>query len=81
MSTNDPREVTSTTSQGKPDGGFFGLLHAVALIAMVVGATCSLIFMLHAGQQTPRLLLVPFTIWVLSPFVALLWANTVRKMR
>jgi hypothetical protein len=35
--------------------------------------------MLRAGQRTPRLLLVLFTIWVLSPFAALLWANIVSK--
>jgi hypothetical protein len=35
--------------------------------------------MFRAGERTPRLLLVLFTIWVLSPFVALLWANMVSK--
>jgi hypothetical protein len=33
--------------------------------------------MFAAGQDSPRLLLVLFTIWVLSPFVALLWATLV----
>jgi hypothetical protein len=33
--------------------------------------------MFAAGQDTPRLLLVLFTVWVLSPFVALLWATLV----
>ena len=54
-------------------------LRAVALIAGVAGATGSLGFMLRAGQRTPRLLLLLFTIWVLSPFVALVWANMVSK--
>jgi hypothetical protein len=79
MSNNDPSERTSKTSQGSPEGGLLGLLHAVALIALVVGATGSLVFMFRAGQHTPRLLLVLFTIWVLSPFAALLWANIVSK--
>ena len=69
----------SINSPGEPEGGFLGLLRAVALVALVVGATGSLGFMFRAGQHTPRLLLVLFTIWVLSPFVALLWANMVSK--
>jgi hypothetical protein len=36
--------------------------------------------MLRAGQRTPRFLLVLFTIWVLSPFVALAWANVVSTL-
>src|SRR5689334_18971804 len=79
MSNNDPIEITSKTSQGRPESGFLSLLRAAALIALVVGATGSLVFMFRAGQHTPRLLLILFTIWVLSPFVALLWANTVSK--
>jgi len=35
--------------------------------------------MLRAGAHTPRLLLVLFFFWVLSPFVALAWANVVSK--
>ena len=79
MSINGPNEITSKASRGRPEGGFLGLLRAVALIAPVVGATGSLGFMFRAGQHTPRLLLVLFTIWVLSPFAALLWANIVSK--
>src|ERR1700737_5546045 len=66
-------------SQGGPDGGFLGILRAMALIATVTGAGGSLGLMLRAGQRTPRLLLVLFIIWVLSPFVALAWANLVSK--
>lgn len=58
---------------------FLRLSRAVALIAVVVGAVGSLGLLLRAGQRTPRLLLVLFTIWVLSPFVALAWANIVSK--
>ena len=79
MSNNDSSEITSKASQGRPESGFLSLLRAAALIALVVGATGSLVFMFRAGQHTPRLLLILFTIWVLSPFVALLWANTVSK--
>ena len=79
MNNNDSNEVTSKTSQGKPAGRFPGILRVVSLIALVVGAAGSLVFMFRAGQHTPRLLLFLFTIWVLSPFAALLWANMVSK--
>ena len=35
--------------------------------------------MLRAGRSTPSLLLVAFVVWVLSPFVALAWANMVSQ--
>jgi len=79
MSNNDPSEMNTRKSPRKTEGGFLGILRAVALIALIVGAAGSLVFMFRAGQQTPRFLLVLFTIWVLSPFAALLWANTVSK--
>ena len=68
---NDPTKE----SQGKPER----ILRAAALIAVVIGATGSLIFMLRAGQRTPLFLLILFIIWVLSPFAGLLWANIVSK--
>jgi hypothetical protein len=65
--------------QGRPDG-FLGLLRAVALVAVVAGAVGSVVFMLRVGHRNPsRLLLVLFTVWVLSPFVALVWATMVSK--
>jgi hypothetical protein len=79
MSIDGPDEITSEASWGRPDGGFLGLLRAVSLVAVVAGAVGSVGLMLRAGQRTPRLLLVLFTIWVLSPVVALLWANMVSK--
>ena len=54
-------------------------MRAVALIALGVGAVGSLGLMLRADQHTPRLLLVLFFFWVLSPFVALAWANVLSK--
>ena len=50
-------------------------MRAVARGAVVVGAAGSLGFMLRAGRSTPRLLLVGFVFWVLSPFVVLAWAD------
>jgi hypothetical protein len=77
MSTDGPGETTAEASQGRSDGGSLGLLRSLSLVAVVAGAVGSVGFMLRAGQRTPRLLLVLFTIWVLSPFAALLWANIV----
>jgi hypothetical protein len=79
MSNKGSDEITSKTSQEKPKGKSLRLLRAAALVALVVGAAGSLGFMFRAGQHTPRLLLILFTIWVLSPFVVLLWAITVSK--
>ena len=79
MNTNDPGVTISASSQERPDSGFLGLLRAVALFAAVTGAVGSVGLMLRASQHPPRLLLVLFTLWVLSPFVALLWASMVSK--
>ncbi len=62
-----------------PKGAILGFLRALALIAVMAGAVGSEGLMLRAGRQSPRLLIVLFTIWVLSPFVALGWANVVSK--
>jgi len=72
-------EMTSDASRGKPDRGVLGFLHRIALIAVAIGAVGSLGLMFRADQRTPRFLLVLFFIWVLSPFVALAWANVVSK--
>ena len=50
-------------------------LRRIGLAATWIGAAGSLVFMLRAGRNTPRLLLVGFVFWVLSPFVVLLWAD------
>jgi hypothetical protein len=79
MSIHGPGEMTSTVSRRRPENGFLGLLRAAALIAVVAGAGGSVGLMLRAGQRTPRLLLVLFVIWVLCPFLALVWATVVSK--
>lgn len=61
------------------EGGFLGPLRAAALIAALAGAVGSVGLLLHAGQRSPRLLLALFAIWVLSPFLALIWADVVSK--
>jgi uncharacterized membrane protein len=79
MSNSDPSEIAFKTNEGRSKGRLFGLLRAMALIALVVGAVGSLGLMFREGQDTPRFLLVIFTIWVLAPFAALFWANKVSK--
>ncbi len=54
-----------------------GRLRAAAQAAVVAGAVGSVGLMLRAGQRTPLFLLVLFVFWILSPFVALAWANRV----
>ena len=79
MSTHGSGVTTSTSSQERPGSGFLGLLRTVALVAVVAGSAGSVGLMFRASQHPPRVLLVLFTIWVLSPFVALLWAILVSK--
>jgi len=77
MSINGPRE---TRSKARPDSGFPGFLHAVALIAVVCGAAGSAALMLWVGRRNPsRILLALFIIWDLSPFVGLVLADIVSK--
>ena len=54
-------------------------LRGAARIAVVSGALGSLALMLLAGRSTPRLLLVGFVGWILSPFVLLAWAERVAE--
>jgi len=61
---------------------FAGFLHGAALIAVLVGAAASLVLMVRAGHRNPsRLLLILFTLWVLAPFMALVWVHVVSKRR
>jgi hypothetical protein len=72
--------MTSKLSRGSPEGGFLGVLRAAALIAMLAGSVGSVGLMLHAGRRNnSRILLLLFALWVLSPFMALVWANVVSK--
>ena len=52
---------------------------AWVLIAVAAGAVGSVALMLYAGRSAPAQLIVPFAIWVLSPFVLLWWANVASK--
>lgn len=79
MKNNRPAQTATKASQEKPEGKLIRSLHTAALSALVVGTIGSLAIMFREGQDTPRFLLVLFTIWVFAPFAALFWANTVSK--
>src|SRR5258708_18487707 len=73
---NNNRAPTQSTSELRS----LSVLRTAALIALPTGAAGSIGFMLHAGHRNPsRVLLILFAIWVLSPFVALVFATTVSK--
>ena len=69
----------SFTPEVENRSGLLGRLRTAARVSVVVGALGSVGLMLRAGRSTPRLLLVAFVFWVVSPFVALAWANTVAE--
>ena len=61
------------------EGEFVGLRTA-ASIAVLAGAVGSVGFLLRATSRNPsQLLVVLMAIWVVSPFVALLWASFASK--
>lgn len=72
--------MTFEVSPGRTDPAFLGLLRTASLIAVLIGAAGSVGFTLHAGHRNPsRFLIVLFVIWVLSPFVALVFLNFISK--
>ena len=80
MSINKTAEATAKASLGMPDDGFLRLLRAAALIAVVAGAAGSFGLMLYVGRRNnSHVLLALFTVWDLSPFIALVLADIVSK--
>ena len=79
MSIGSSVGFTTPATPGSPAHGFLDVLCTLALIAAVAGAAGSIALMLRAGRRSPPLLIALFTIWVLSPFVALAWANMASK--
>ena|SRR5258706_8462463 len=72
--------MTSEVSRTGPEGGFLSLLRGAALIAVIAGAMGSVGLMLYTGRRQRSLILIGlFTVWELSPFVALLWAHMASK--
>jgi len=55
-------------------------IRTLALAILLMGAVGSLYFMFHAGRHQKSFFLIAcFTIWVLSPFIALFIANVNSK--
>jgi hypothetical protein len=80
MSIDGPDEIAAEASSERLEGGFPGLLRGVALTAVVAGAGGSLGITLWVGHRNPSpVLMVLFAGWVLSPFMALLWAGVASK--
>ena len=80
MSGNDPNEGISKSIPEKTKDGFVRFLRVAALIATLAGALGSLGFMLSVGRKSDStILMLLFTIWVLSPFVGLVLATEVSK--
>jgi hypothetical protein len=52
-----------------------GRLRSTALMVMAAGAVGSLGFLLYSGRNSPRLLMVVMSAWVLAPFIALVLAD------
>ena len=75
------REINETANMSQElAGGFAGFLRSAALIAVLAGAVGSYGFMLHVGRHQSSVILIGlFTIWELSPFVALVYAHVVSK--
>src|SRR6266446_2284751 len=72
--------MTSHASRRSPERAFLGLLRGVAMIVVLAGAGVSVALILRVGHRNnSRVLIALFGIWVLSPSVALLWANLVSK--
>jgi hypothetical protein len=62
------------------DAVFFTVLRNVAVISVLAGAAGSVALMFHAGRRQQSLVLVLlFAIWVVSPFIAALIADSISK--
>jgi hypothetical protein len=73
-------DMTSTASPESSEGGFLRILRGAALVAVLAGAGGSLALMLHAGRhQNSLILLLLFAVWVLSPFIAAVFASSVSE--
>jgi hypothetical protein len=56
------------------------VLQRAAMIGAAIGAVSSLALMFRAGRHQKSLILfLLFAIWVVSPFVGLVWANLISK--
>lgn len=64
----------------RPENEEVGLLRKTALTGVLLGAAGSLGFLFRAGQRSPqRLVMLLMAIWVISPFVALVFLDIIGK--
>ena len=72
--------MPSNASRTGPVNGLLGRLRVASLITVLSGAGGSVALTLYAGRHNDSLTLVAlFAIWVLSPFVALLFLQAASK--
>src|SRR5258708_6871606 len=74
-------EMASKANRGTSPDGSLARLRVAALIAMLAGAAGSLGLLFHASQRRPPLLMIIFVIWVLSPFLALVFLDRISQHR
>ena len=73
MSVNAPVTEPNGSGPVKPEAQVLRLARPFAMFACLSGAGASLLFMYQVGHRNPSVvLMLLFTVWVLSPFVALL---------
>jgi hypothetical protein len=73
MSINPPVTEPNEAGPVKPGAAILRRARPLAMFACVAGAGASLLFMYQVGHRNPSfVLMLLFTVWVLSPFVALL---------
>ena len=72
--------MTSNARAGGLEGSYLSLLRRAAVVAVIAGAVGSFGLMLHVGRHQKSLILIGlFTVWELSPFVALVCAHVVSR--
>jgi hypothetical protein len=63
-----------------PEPGKPGVLRAIALVVLLVATLASLALTVDAGRRNSSMLLVTlFALWVVSPFVGAVLANSISK--
>ena len=75
----DVRQQNASATTDTNAGSRLGGSTHVALIVLLIGAAGSLALLINAGRTGPKPLLVSMTLWVLSPFVALVVGNAMSK--
>jgi len=72
--------MTSKQNISSTESKYHRLLRTTALISVWAGAGGSFGLMLYAGRNNDYLvLMILFTVWVLAPFIALIFANLAYK--